>query len=325
MDMQPASIRFACALGAASLLLALAGCTEHRPNTFQGYAEGEFVRVAAPFAGNLQQLNVQRGTEVKAGAPLFSLEQQNEVAAREEAQGRLRAAMAQLDDLRKGRRPPEIEAVRAQLAQARAALKLSESNLQRQQKLAAAKFVSPAAVDEARAAAERDRARVSELEAQVTTARLPARQDEIRAAEHNVAAAQEVLAQADWKLAQRSVQAPVGGLVHDTIFVLGEWVPAGSPVVSLLPPQNIKVRFFVPETMLGAIKVKQSVTVRCDGCATPLAAQVSYISPQAEFTPPVIYSRESRAKLVYLIEARLPLEEAVKLHPGQPLDVSLTP
>ncbi len=305
------------------LVVALAACGNQSEGVFQGYAEGEFVRVAAPFAGSLQNLQVKRGTLVKAGDPLFTLEQVNEAAARREAEERVRNAEAQLADLKKSRRPSEIDAVRAQLAQARASLKLSTVNLSRQEQLAASNFVSKSVVDDARAAVERDRAHVRELEAQVTTAQLAARQDEIRAAEFNAQAARAALAQADWKLAQKSVTAPLAGLVNDTNYVAGEWVPAGSPVVSLLPAQNIKVRFFVTESALGALKIGQTVNVRCDGCAAPLAAQVTFISPQAEYTPPVIYSRESRTKLVYLIEARSPPAEAVKLHPGQPVDVTL--
>jgi len=301
---------------------ALGACGDRGDGAFQGYAEGEYVRVAAPFAGNLQALNVKRGMQVKADDPLFVLEQENETAARREAEERLRNAEAQLADLRKSKRPSEIDTVRAQLEQARASLKLSTTNLKRQQELATAHFVSQAAVDDARANFERDQARVRELEAQVDTARLAARQDEIRAAEFNARAARAALEQADWKLAQKSVKAPLAGLVNDTNYVLGEWVPAGSPVVSLLPPQNIKVRFFVPEPALGAIKLEQTVNVRCDSCGAPLAARVSYISPQAEFTPPVIYSRETRSKLVYLIEARTSAEDAVKLHPGQPVEVA---
>jgi HlyD family secretion protein len=109
--------------------------------------------------------------------------------------------------------------------------------------------------------------------------------------------------------------------VADTLFVKGEWVPAGAPVASLLPPENIKVRFFVPEPGLGAIRLGQAVSVTCDGCAAPIGARVTFVSTRAEFTPPVIYSRENRSKLVFLIEARPAPEDAVKLHPGQPLDV----
>jgi HlyD family secretion protein len=312
-------------LAALTLTAALGACGDKSDGVLQGYAEGEYVRVAAPFAGSLQKLQVKRGSEVKAGDPLFVLEQVNEAAARNEAAERARNAEAQLADLEKSRRPSEIEAVKAQLAQARASLELSAVNLKRQEQLVASNFVSKSAVDEARAAFERDKGHVGELEAQVTTAQLAARRDEIRAAEFGAAAARAALAQADWKLAQKSVVAPLAGLVNDTNYVTGEWVPAGSPVVSMLPPQNIKIRFFVAESALGALKLGQPVKVRCDGCSAPLAAQVTFISPQAEYTPPVIYSREARTKLVYLIEARTTAEDAVKLHPGQPLDVTLVP
>ena len=304
---------------------ALGACGSQTDGTFQGYAEGEFVRVAAPFAGTLQQLQARRGTQVNAGDPLFTLEQENEAAARREAAERLHNAEAQLANLKKSKRPAEIDAVRAQLDQARASLKLSAVNLRRQEQLVAANFVSKERVDEARAGFERDQARVAELEAQLATSRLAARADEIRAAEFSAEAARAALAQAEWKLAQKSVRSPLAGLINDTNYVPGEWVPAGAPVVSLLPPQNIKARFFVPETVLGAVRIGQQVEMRCDGCAAPVAAQITFISPQAEFTPPVIYSRDARAKLVFLIEARAAPADAVKLHPGQPLEVRLMP
>jgi HlyD family secretion protein len=115
----------------------------------------------------------------------------------------------------------------------------------------------------------------------------------------------------------------VAGVVTDTLFVKGEWVPAGSPVVAILPPANVKVRFFVPEPKLGAVKVGQKVSVACDACGNPLEATVSFVAPQAEFTPPVIYSKDSRAKLVFLVEARPDPADAARLHPGQPVDVTL--
>jgi HlyD family secretion protein len=159
------------------------------------------------------------------------------------------------------------------------------------------------------------------LRAELATARLPAREDEIRAARAAVAAARATLDQANWRLEQKSVTAPVSGLVADTLFVKGEWVPAGAPVVTLLPPPNIKVRFFVPEPVLGAVQEGQRLVINCDGCSPDIPARVTFISPQAEYTPPVIYSKESRAKLVYLVEARPAPQDAVKLHPGQPVDV----
>src|SRR5258705_4279613 len=133
---------------------AMAACENKSDGVFQGYAEGEFVRVAAPFAGSLQNLPVKRGSQVKAGEPLFTLEQVSEAAARREAEERVRNAEAQVADLNKSRRPSEIDAVRAQLAQARASLKLSTANLARQEQLVASNFVSKSVVDEARSAAE---------------------------------------------------------------------------------------------------------------------------------------------------------------------------
>ncbi len=305
------------------LPLLVAACSDGGRTGYQGYAEGEYVRVAAPFAGMLQSISIARGGQVRAGDALFALEQENETAARREAQERLNNAEAQLADLQKGKRPTELDAIRAQLAQAESALRLSLAQLKRSEELIAQNFISKEKLDESRSARDRDAQRVAEIKAQLATAGLAARPDEINAAESSMKAAKAALDQADWKLAQKTVRSPVAGLVQDTYYVLGEWINANAPVVSLLPPQNIKVRFFVEERRLGEVKVGQAVMVTCDGCPAPVAAAVSYISPQAEFTPPVIYSREQRAKLVFLIEARPSPEDAVKLHPGQPVDVKM--
>ena len=307
---------------ASLLLLALAGCgsAEH---PLQGYVEGEYLRVGAPFAGTLQQLSVRRGDTVAVGAPLFALERENETAARREAQERLAAAEARLANLQTGKRPVEVEVVAKQLQQARAGRDLSATNLKRQQELFAKGFVSKAALDDAQTSAKRDEERVAELEAGVMTQKLPARPDEIKAAEADAKAARELLAQADWKLAQRAFAAPAAGLVHDTYYNPGDFVPAGSPVVSILPPGNVKARFYVPETELARIKPRSEVTLACDGCGNPIRARVDFVSDKAEFTPPVLYSKENRAKLVFLVEARPVAADAAKLKPGQPIDVTL--
>jgi HlyD family secretion protein len=266
---------------------------------------------------------VKRGDQVEAAKPIFALESENETAARREAEARVRAAEARLENLKSGKRPPEIEAATQELQQARAMRELANANIARQQKLYASGFVSGAVLDDAKAQFKKEDAHVKELEAAVTTARMPARTDEIRAAEADARAAKEVLAQSEWKLAQRAVATPAAGLVHDTYFVVGDWVPAGSPVASVLPPANVKVRFYVPEPLLGGIKLGQSVTIGCDGCAAPFAATIQFIADRAEFTPPVLYSKENRAKLVYLVEAKPMAADAAKLHPGQPVDVTL--
>ena len=279
------------------------------------------MRVAAPLSGTLVQLGVERGASVAKDAPLFTLESEQERAARSEAEARVRQAQAALANHEKARRPPEIAAVRAQLAQAQASLRQSEADLQRTQKLVADKFLPPQKRDEAIAARDRDRARVAELTQQVEIANLPARSDEIAASTAEVKAATDALAQAQWRVEQKSQTAPVAGLVADTLYRPGEWVAAGAPVVSLLPPGNVKVRFYMPEATIATIRLGESVVVRCDGCGADIAAKVRFIAPQAEFTPPVIYSRENRSKLVFLVEAR-PDTPSEALHPGLPVEVA---
>ncbi len=317
-------MRRAALLALVPVVVAFAGCSsDSPPHDFAGYVEGEYVRVASPLSGTLTRLAVERGAQVAQGAPLFSLEDEQERAARAQAEAQVRQAEATLADLEKGRRPPEVAAVRAQLAQAEASLVQSEADLVRTRKLVADKFLSPQQQDAAVAARDRNRAQVAELREQVRIANLPARSDAIAAAQAEVKAASDALAQAQWRIDQKSQAAPVAGLVDDTLYRPGEWVAAGAPVVSLLPPGNVKVRFFVPETRLATIKAGDAVTVRCDGCARDIAARIRYISPQAEYTPPVIYSRQSRAKLVYLVEARPDVPDPA-LHPGLPVEVTLT-
>jgi HlyD family secretion protein len=153
--------------------------------------------------------------------------------------------------------------------------------------------------------------------------RLPAREDQIRAQSAQVEAARAALSQSTWRLDQKRIAAVQAGLVVDTLYREGEWVPPGSPVVRMLPPQNVKVRFFVPEPVVGGLKLGRSVAVRCDGCPAEVPAAVSYISNEPEYTPPVIYSNETRAKLVFMIEARPTVENAERLRPGQPVAVTL--
>ena len=312
--------RFVLSLALASL----AGCEKPASDALQGYVEGEFVLLASPYAGQLQKLHVRRGDRVAAGKPVFALEQESERAARLEAEEKLKTARARLDNLAAAKRPDEIQALRAEVTQARAARDLSASQLDQQRKLFKEGFTSQARYDEALRSLERDAGRVKEAEAQLRSALQPVgRDDERKAAEGDVAAAQAALAQAAWRLDQKSVASPVTGLVQDTFFVEGEWVPAGRPVASLLPPGNVKLRFYVPETVLGSIQPGREVAASCDGCPQAIAAKVTYISSQAEYTPPVLYTREQRAKLMYLIEARPEAARAAGLRPGQPVDIRL--
>jgi HlyD family secretion protein len=301
--------------------ISLFGCEKSANDTWQGYIEGEYALIASPYAGQLQKLYVRRGDSVDSGRPLFALEQESERAARTEAEQRLNAAAARLENLQAARRPAEIDALRAEVTQAKAALALSSSQLAQQQKLFKEGFIAQARLDEAQAARARDAARAAEAEAQLRSALQPVgREAERRAAEGDAAGAQAALAQAALRLEQKSVAAPVFGMVQDTFFVEGEWVPAGRPVVSILPPGNVKARFYVPEPALASLQPGKALEIRCDGCPAALAAKVSFVSTQAEYTPPVLYSKESRTKLLFLVEARL---EGASLRPGQPVDVRL--
>lgn len=292
-------------------VLTLTACGLQEAPRYQGYVEGEFLRLAAPRAGRLDVLAVRRGEQVLAGRRLFALEAGAEQAALDQAQ-------AELADLRKGQRPEELAVTRAQLAEAQAQATLSESQWRRQQALHASRVVSRERLEGAAAQRARDAARVHELQARIRTGELAGREDAQRAAEAAVA-------QAQWQLDQKSQIAIVAGVVDDIYYRVGEWVPAGAPVLSLLPPENRKLRFFVPQEALGTLAVGRRLRASCDGCAQPVAATISHVAATAEFTPPVIYSREQRSRLVFLVEARPEPADALRLHPGQPVDIELLP
>lgn len=252
--------RLAFRLGAIlAIISSFTGCSRSEHVRVQGYVEGEFVYVSSPLAGPLQALNVYRGTEVKAGDPLFILDRTVEKAA---------------------------------LDQAQASLTFSEEDFERQEKLS----LTPGS------------ASVRDLQ----LARSARDSDQQR------------LAQAQWNFTEKNQTAPQTGLVFDTLYREGEWVDAGHPVVVLLPPANIEVRAFVSETQIGTIHLGDPAQVFVDGVSEPFKGTLRYIFPQSEYTPPVIYSEESRNKLVHMIEIDFDPEIATKLHPGQPVDVEFS-
>jgi HlyD family secretion protein len=193
--------------------------------------------------------------------------------------------------------------------------------LKRQSALAKSDFASRAALDQAQAAVAADRAQVRRLEAEYRVATLGARPDEIAAQDSLVGQKRLELAKAEKRLADLAPKAPADAVVEKVYYRPGEVVPAGQPVVSLLPPGNVKLVFFLPEPRLGALKVGDAIHYSCDSCR-PGEAKVSFVATQAEYTPPVIYSVESRDKLVFRIEAR-GVAAPMGLHPGQPVDVIL--
>ena len=210
--------------------------------------------------------------------------------------------------------------LRAQEERARASLDLSRSEFQRQQILFQRGYSAKARLDQAAAAFERDRAALAEVTRQIEAAQLSGRAAEIDAAEALARANEAVLRQAETRLAKRRVVAPAAARVQDVYFRAGEVVNAGQPVLALLPAANLRIRFYVPEPVLSALALGETVAVTCDSCGEGLRARVTFISREAEFTPPVIFSEQERSKLVFRAEAR-PLDADIRLPIGLPVTV----
>jgi HlyD family secretion protein len=261
-------------------LLVLASCAKKPDDAWLGYAEGDEALISAPQPGWVTAMKVQRGQTVHRGDLLFVLDDTRETAARDQAL----AALAQ---------------ARESLKQEQANLGYTKTELSRQDRLAQAKAGTPTERDLALNNFQQSQARIGQLNSQI-------------------AQMEASLGSASYTLSQRGIVAQTEGAVQDINFREGEYVPASTPVLSVLPPANIYVRFFVPEGQLSRAHLGQKVRITCDGCQ-PIDAQITFIAAQQEFTPPVIFSNESREKLVFKLEARA--QGGLKLHPGQPVEV----
>lgn len=306
-----------------AVVLALAGCEEQEQGVLHGYVEGEFLRLGPRDPGIVTTLEVSEGDEVKRGAALFAVDAERARLAVDEAEAQLKAANERVDDLLAGGRPEEVKATREQLAQARAQAELARETFARTRSLAEKGWVSQQKVDQDGRSLESANAKVDELEARLALAAQPARKNQIEAARRESDAAKAALGQALQALADRSVAAPAAGRVDQIYLRPGEFAGAGQPVLSLLPPDRVKVRFFIPEPELGRVHVGDAIAVACDACAAGLQATITFINSEAEFTPPVIFSSEERAKLVFMAEAKL--QGGVQLKPGQPVEARLLP
>jgi len=292
------------------------------PIEWQGYAEADFVKVGPTQQGLLTSVAVVRGSKVETGMPLFDQDDTQDRASRDQAARQLRQAEELLENLRTGGKPTEVEQAEANLADAAAARDKLAADLRRNEDLVKIGGISRQQLEDQRADLRSAVARVQGLEAAVIQLKAPLGRDgEIRAQRELVESLRAGVAMAQWRIDQRHVASPATGAVADVLARAGETVPAGGPVVSLLPPENVFVRFFVPEPRLAEVHDGDRVALLCDRCPADLTATVSFISPQAEYTPPVIYSETIRAKLVYMVEARPPRDRAGLLNPGQPVAV----
>lgn len=289
-------------------------------NSYLGYVEGETTLVGAPQAGRIVSVEVVKGQEVKQGAVLFALDPAQLQAEVARAEAAVTTAKSTRDNLLTGKRPAELEIIRAQIAQAEASLSLAQKELQRASTLASSGTAAQSRLDIAQEQAKLSEQRLIELKASEQVASLPARGPEIDAATARVGEAEAQLAQAKEKLGDLSPLAPADAQVDDVFFKQGEWVAAGQPVVSLLKPSDVTLRFFVPETVLALAQPGRAIQFRCDGCEGFKPAMISHVASQPEYTPPVIYSETARAKLVYLVEAK-PDAADPQLRPGLPIEV----
>jgi HlyD family secretion protein len=305
------------------LAVGLSACGDQSADKFPGYMEAHLVLVGSEQKGRVETLLVEEGDQVEKEQPLFSLESEAQQAEVASARAHLSEAQARLADVQETmQRPREIEVLEASLSQAQAMLQNSTLTLKRTEKLFKEGWIAQAKLDEAQAIHDRDQAAVSEVEKRIGAAKLPGRSGMIDAATANAEGAKHALAEAETNLGKRNVSSPASGTVEEIYFRPGEVVKEGQAVLALLPPGNLKVRFFVQEPVRAKLSIGQIVTVTCDACGEGLTAKISFIARDAEFTPPVIFSQEQREKLVFLVEAR-PTGEARKLTAGQPITVTL--
>ena len=310
-----------CALPFAAALFS--ACAE-APPVAVGYVEGDYVLLAPIEMAQLRDVAVREGDRVEAGATVAALVDDDARLSVAEARAAVAKADAQLADLRQGRRPEEIAVLEATLRSATAQADEARRAQARTQDLARRGIATQADLERADTALELAEAAIGQAEANLAVARLPAREEAIHAAEGETERARAALAQAEWRLEKRTLVAPADGRVSTVIRNAGEMAGPTAPVLSLLPDGGVRLKLYVSEPQFSALAIGTQLAVRCDGCPPGLTARVSYAAPEAEFTPPVIYSLETRQKLVHLVEAR-PEGEAAALKPGQIVDVGLLP
>jgi HlyD family secretion protein len=292
------------------------------PERWLGYVEAETMYVAAPVSGRLASRAVDRGASVEQGALLFSLDVETTAADTARVEAEIAGARAQAADLAAARqRQPDLDVSRASAAAAQAALTKAQADFNRINALFGRGFASRAQLDSARAARDGAAAQLAQTQAQIRAGQISSgRGEQIAAAQAQVAGAEASLRAQRQRGREIAPVSPARGVVEQTFYNPGEWVPANAPVVAVLPDDRRKLRFYAPQDRIAGLRVGQTVRFTCDGCGGERSVRITFISPRAEFTPPVIYSESARSKLVFLIEAALPAV-GKPLPPGLPVAV----
>ena len=299
------------------LVMLLTSCHNGNQRRYQGYVEGENLYLASPYSGTLKEAFVQRGERVKKGQLLFKLDDNPQLLNIKQAEALIIQAQKMLTDLKKPRRPAEIDAIVAQVGQVDVQIKLAALRVKRNQELVQKNALDQDTLD---ASVER----YNELnflkaqnQANLTLSKEGARVDQIEAQKAVMLSLIAKMNEAKWELSQKSIYAPANGVIFDTYFRKGEWVDSAHAIAALLEPENIRIEFFVPVEALTGLHLNQAITFDCDGCAKANKASVQYISPEAEYIPPLVYSRDNNDKLVFRVKATLSHPELFK--PGQPV------
>jgi HlyD family secretion protein len=266
------------------IALCIASCSHSPPRQAQGYIEGRYTYLTTGVAGVLQDLLVQRGSLVKQGDILLSLEQQPESDLYQAAENNWKEAIA----------------ARAAIS---AKMIYAKITFERHTTLVSQKVIQRSQLDQAKSVYESLRAQLAQADAHVTSQ-------------------QAALAHAQWATKQKILTAPFDAMVFDVYYQKGEYALANQPILSLLAPKNIKVIFYVNEKALATLKHDGPIRVRSDISSESFTGNISFISPCAEYTPPIIYSNETNEKLLYQIEAELTPNAMYHMHPGQPVIVT---
>jgi HlyD family secretion protein len=302
--------------------LLLSSCTHHHTHAL-GYVEGRYVYLSSPVSGTLISLGVQKGQSIAKNQLAFQLDPQPELSQLQNAEAQLESAEQDLKDLELGQRTTVLDRLSAQIKQAEANVAYSKKMLDRNVELRKTHYVSQAALDQARSQFQSDSEALHTAEANLAEGKLGAREHAILSMRAKVKSLRAQVSQYQWMVSQKTIRIPSDGFVQDTLFRQNEFVPAGKPVVEFLPPANRLLIFFVPERNLSEVKMGQTIHFTCDACQKNMTASIDYISSHAEYTPPVIYSKDSREKLVYWVEAKIDPAVVNKMNPGQPIEVIL--
>ncbi len=256
------------------------------PDHYLGYMEGDYRYISSYYTGTVKQLAVKRGTWVKKGDLLFSLDQQPEADQLQQAQ-------------------KQVTQAEAKVREEQANVSITQVTLKRQKAIYLKGLLDKQSVDVAQSNYDEAVALLQQAQQALNVSRA-------------------ALTQSQWSVSQKQITAPIDAFVFDTYYLPGELVPANRSIVSLIAPENVYAVFYIPEQYLSELKLGQTVQINCDSCKQPINAKINYIATNAEYMPPVVYSDDTREKLLFRIEARPERSAALSiLRPGQPVKVSL--